>query len=123
MLVSKNFKNTSSQVAVLPLISLVLASFILNIAILMLITFKKNSLPPEIPLFYGKTEGIEQLAPWIYIYILPLISLLILTFNTFGSFLIKDKFIRNSLSVASFVCSIFTTIAVIKTINLVGSLF
>lgn len=123
MLASKNFKNTSSQVATLPLIPLVLASFILNITILMLITFKKNSLPPEIPLFYGKTEGIEQLAPWIYIYILPLISLLISIFNTFGSFLIKDKFIRNSLPVASFVCSVFTTIAVIKTINLVGSLF
>lgn len=123
MLVSKNFKNTSSQVTVLPLISLVLTSFILNIAMLIVITFKRNGLPPEIPLFYGKTEGLEQLAPWIYIYILPLISLLILTFNTFGSFLIKDKFIRNSLSVASFVCSIFTAIAVIKTINLVGSLF
>ncbi|MCS7091885.1 MAG: hypothetical protein NZM26_00850 [Patescibacteria group bacterium] len=115
-------KNLISETKSLPLIKLVFLALILNIATIILIVLVKENMPPEIPLFYGKTEGSEQLAPLNYIYIPPVMSILILFINVGCSIFVKDKFIKNSLSVVSFICSLFTTIAVIKIINLVGSI-
>lgn len=116
-------KEVSAHTKTLPLIPLLYIAFILNIATIILITIQRHSLPPEIPLLYGNTEGNEQITPWTYLYLPPAVSLIILFINTIYATFVKDKLIRNSLSVVSFICSLFTTIAVIKILNLVGSLF
>ena len=78
-------------------------------------------LPPEIPLFYGKPQGNEQLASsWLLV--LPgLISLLILFTNLAIVNLIKNDFSRKTLILAAIGATFFSTITTFKIIFLIGS--
>ncbi|HLL60269.1 MAG TPA: hypothetical protein VK338_01000 [Candidatus Nitrosocosmicus sp.] len=42
---------------------------------------KINNLPPQIPLFYSRGDGEEQMADTFWIFLLPIISLLLVTTN------------------------------------------
>jgi len=78
-------------------------------------------LPPEVPLFYGKPQGSEQLASsWLLV--LPgLISLLILFTNLAIVSLIKNDFSKKTLVLAAIGATFFSTITTFKIIFLVGS--
>lgn len=116
-------KNVTSHVKSLPFIPLLYIALFLNIATILLVLFKRDLLPPEVPLFYGNPEGNEQIASWELLFLAPAISVSILILNTTLSIILKDVFLRHALSIASLVCSLFTTIAIFKIMFLVGSLF
>ncbi len=80
----------------------------------------RSFLPPLIPLFYGKPEGAEQLAPAWFILIIPGVSILITATNLFVNKSVEDKFIKKVLAITSLVISLMATITVVKIITLVG---
>lgn len=80
----------------------------------------KGLLPPEVPLFYGKPTGEEQLVPTLGLLIAPGVSLLIVILNTIFVGLTKDVFLKKALIISSLFVSVLTTITVIKIIFLVG---
>ena len=54
-----------------------------NITIISILVFKFNTLPPQVPLFYSKTTGEDQLADTWSILILPLFMNLLFFLNNF----------------------------------------
>lgn len=90
--------------------------FLDSIAILIL----KNFLPPQIPLFYGKPIGEEQLTTSFGFLIAPAASLTIIILNTALSLLIDDQFLKKALIFSSFFISILITMTIFKIIFLVG---
>lgn len=50
-----------------------------------------NRLPPQIPLFYSRQEGEEQLADWWYIFLIPLMMLVFFFLNEY----IKTRFFKD----------------------------
>src|SRR3989344_9588327 len=74
-------------------------------SLLILTSFVK--LPPEIPLFYSKIWGAEMLAPKLYLWILPAITLSIYLLNMLISrfILFKDEFLTRALFISSAVVS------------------
>jgi hypothetical protein len=118
-----NKQSVSGELKTLPLLPFLYVAFLLNVLVLVTVYLKSNTIPPEVPLFYGNPDGIDQLASWQYLFLPPTISLLFLTLNTILAVSLTDKFIRYTLSATSFALSILTTIAVVKALLLVGSLF
>ncbi|KKR86022.1 MAG: hypothetical protein UU34_C0023G0002 [Candidatus Curtissbacteria bacterium GW2011_GWA1_41_11] len=74
-------------------------------SLLILTSFVK--LPPEIPLFYSKTWGGQMLAPKLYLWILPAITLSIYLLNMLISrfLLFKNEFLSRALFITSAVIS------------------
>lgn len=104
----------------MPIKSVIYASFAINLVCALLILSVKNFLPPVVPLFYGLPSGSEQLAPSMWLFILPAASTLI----TFTNFLIasgiKDLYLKKALIISSVFVAILNAITVIKIILLVG---
>ena len=87
-------------------------------SLLILTSFSK--LPPEIPLFYSKTWGAQMLAPKLYIWILPAITLSIYLLNMLISrfLLFKDEFLRRALFITSAIVAIAAFLDTSKIISL-----
>lgn len=77
-------------------------------------------LPPLIPLFYGKPVGIEELAPRDFLFIVPIMSVIISVINLMISKSAKNDFTKKILAVGSLIVSLITTVTVVKIILLVG---
>lgn len=88
-------------------------------SLLILTAFAK--LPPEIPLFYSKTWGAEMLAPKLYIWILPAITLSVYLLNMLISrfLLFKDEFLKRALFISS---AIIATAAFLDTSKIISLL-
>jgi uncharacterized membrane protein len=73
-------------------------------------------LPPQIPLFFSRPWGEQQLVLPILIIILPIFSLVFLIINSLiaSMFLDKEKFLSQVLVFGSVIFTIFNTIAMIK---------
>ena len=86
--------------------------------LLILTSFSK--LPPEIPLFYSKIWGAEMLAPKLYLWILPAITLSMYLLNMLISrfILFKDEFLTRALFISSAVVSAGTFLDTSKIISL-----
>lgn len=86
------------------------------------IIIKWSVLPPQIPLFYSRPWGQEQLAPKFFIFILPAVSFLVfLVNNLFAEFFLKrgsDFFVKASL-ISSFIVSLLCLISLVKIIILI----
>ena len=87
-------------------------------SLLILTSFSK--LPPEIPLFYSKTWGAQMLAPKLYIWILPAITLSIYLLNMLISrfLLFKDEFLRRALFITSAIVAIAAFLDTSKIISI-----
>lgn len=75
---------------------LLTANLLLIASDLMIIFLKRASLPEKLPLFYSRPWGEEQLAHKDFLFLIPLVSLVILVLNYYLSlFLIKksEKFL------------------------------
>lgn len=60
------------------------AVMIISMIIVMTVfTAKIRNLPPQIPLFYSRLEGNDQIADLFMIFLLPLLSFLIVQTNSF----------------------------------------
>lgn len=88
-------------------------------SLLILTSFSK--LPPQIPLFYSKTWGEAMLAPVLYIWILPAISVCVYCLNVLiCKFLTAhDKFLIRALFISS---AIVTTAAFLDTSKIISLL-
>jgi len=96
-------------------------TFIFLSAQLGLILFFWRRLPPEVPLFYSRPWGKEQLTtPWSF-FILPALSLIVFLINLIFSYLINKSFpekerklLSKILEIASSAFSLFCLITLIK---------
>lgn len=80
----------------------------------------RNLLPPEVPLFYGKPTGEEQLTSSLGLLIAPAVSLLVTILNTALSTLVENPFLKNVLIISALFVSLLTGITIFKIIFLVG---
>ncbi|OGK09856.1 hypothetical protein A2767_01520 [Candidatus Roizmanbacteria bacterium RIFCSPHIGHO2_01_FULL_35_10] len=67
-----------------------------NVLMALIGVFKFNTLPPQIPLFYSKPVGEDQLTDTWFILILPLFMNLLFFLNKFifGRFFREDTFVQ-----------------------------
>ena len=98
-----------------------LALLALNTLVIVLIIVVHNSLPPEVPLFYGLARGKDQLAASNLLVIPSLVSMSVVIINFLVSNITTDKFLRTTLISTSIVITFFSIITTLKIIFLVGS--
>lgn len=98
----------------------------LNVLLVMLslglILFKWQQLPPEVPIFYSRPWGEDQLGQKEFLFLLPFISLSVFLINKFLSFfLIKEKnfFLAKISTAISFLVSFFCFFSLLKIIYLI----
>jgi len=95
---------------------------LINFLVVVFIFFVMSKLPPVIPLFYGSPEGETQLAPQTFLFIPPLICLVITLVNSMISRLLKDEFLQKVLIGAIYTTTILSTITVVKIVFLIGNI-
>jgi len=93
----------------------------INILIITFILLISKNLPPQVPLFYGLSEGENQLATKFMLIIPPFVSLMILALNLSLTKIVEDEFLTKVLIVAGLATAIFSSITVLRIIFLVGS--
>lgn len=106
----------------LPLKKVVIASFILNLIVIVLGLLSQFILPPEIPLLFGLPQTTEQLTPSIYILIPSITSLVISIVNPLIAINIEGSYLKKALAFSTFLIAILSSIATFKIIFLVGSI-
>jgi len=99
--------------------------FLLSLAFILiqsvLIFIYLDKLPPELPLFYSRPWGKDQLASPRYLFLLPATSVAILFINLFFiTFLAKLTLLSVSLLISSFLYSFLSFYALLKIINLIS---
>lgn len=107
----------------IPFIRLVAAVFSFNIVIILAIFLFQKKLPPQVPLFFGKPQGEEQLVPWVYLIIPPALSALITLINTFLLKVTKDHLLQKVLLASTFLVTALSSSSVFQIVRLVGNLF
>lgn len=113
-----NFANFLSQK--IPFLNFVYAAVIINsINLLIVFAFQKN-LPPQVPLFYGHTEGEQQLTSSLGLLIPGAYSLVLTVINTVLSIFLGNDYLKKVLIIASFTISLLSIITITKIILLVG---
>lgn len=81
--------------------------------------FQFNSLPPEIPLWYGRPIGENQIAQKDFIFLPSAISIFYIIVCLLFIKKVKDKFLIKILIGTAFLSTILTTITTVKIINLI----
>ena len=104
-----------------PFKNFVVASIFINILLIILVLFAQTWLPPEIPLFYGKPQGKEQLTSSLVLVLPSIASLFILITNISLGAAVKDIFLRKTLVLAGVAATFFSAITTVKIIFLLGS--
>lgn len=92
-----------------------------NLLVIGFVFLVMDRLPPEVPLFYGKPRGEEQLVGRVMLVLPPAVSMLIALSNAIIIRLTKDVFLKNVLLGLAVTATLLSTITVFKIINLVGS--
>lgn len=78
-------------------------------------------LPPEVPVFYSKPWGQEQLGQPIFLWLpLFLAGLALLTNSILTSFLGENQFLKKALVIGAIVASFLASITVIRIIALIS---
>lgn len=98
-----------------------IASFVVNILIILLVLFAQRFLPPEVPLFYGLAEGEGQLAPRLFLLIPSSASFVVLIVNSLIASRVGNTFIKKALILAAIGTTFFAAITTLKIMFLVGS--
>jgi len=88
---------------------------------LILIAWRWNRLPPKIPLWYSRPWGIDQLAPPIWLFLLPLGGLAIYFINLFVSeYLIAEYLIfTQMLFLSSLLINVLSLVTLVKILFLI----
>ena len=115
----KYFSGWSFERIVFPRIyfTILIVNF-LSIAAIFLI---KTHLPPEIPLFYGKPFGQDQLVKSSFLTIPLIITTIIAIFNLIISIFVTNRFLTQMLAGIATATSILALITVFEIIYLVGN--
>ena len=93
---------------------------IINILSVAVVLAVQGFLPPIVPLFYGRPEGVAQLVKPLGLLIAPATSLLISAINLILNIWTSDIFLRKILAVTSLIFSIIGLITIVKISFLVG---
>jgi len=83
--------------------------------------YKYNDLPPEIPLFYSRPWGAEQLAGSASAFLLPVITFVVIIINNFlAVFLLRsNSLLSRLLVITSLLFAILSFITMLRSISLV----
>lgn len=100
---------------------LLVVALVVNILVAIFVFVVRNNLPPEVPLFYNKPEGEEQLVSPTTLFLPSLLSFLVLGVNSLVVTLAKDEFIQKLLIYSVLGITALSAIATIKVILLVAS--
>ena len=103
-----------------------ITNWALNLALVAIISgliflgFSWSKLPPEVPLFYSLPWGKEQLASPVFLWFLPLSSL-VLVFTNLGlaSFFSSDKLLARTLTVTTGLYSGLASLILFRIITLI----
>lgn len=101
---------------------IVFITVVVNLCLILAIFLLQDYLPPTIPLWYGKPQGVDQLATVKMLIIPPFFSLAITVFNLFFVKLTQDVFLKKVLYGLAFVSTVLASITVVKIILLVGNI-
>ncbi len=102
---------------------LVFRSFYLNFFVIIIslfyIVLYFKSLPPFIPIFNQMPWGEQRIAGTFWIFLMPLLALIIFGVNLFlsSSFYRRNPLIGRLLSITSFLISILVLLFLVRTIN------
>jgi hypothetical protein len=105
----------------LPYFKISIFVLLINTLIIALILYLRKSLPPVVPLYYGKPAGEEQLGSSLSLLLPPAISIILTIINSIFAKLTSDPFLQQVLIGLTIVVSVLSTITVLKIIFLVGS--
>lgn len=83
---------------------------------------KWQNLPPQVPLFYSKPWGSEQLAPKSFLWFLPILAVVIwlLDLALIRTFLKNNEFLSRILAVFGALTAILVSITLVKIVFQVG---
>lgn len=83
--------------------------------------YKYTDLPPEIPLFYSRPWGAEQLASSSSAFLLPVITIIVMILNNFlAVFLLRsNSLLSRLLVITSLLFSVLSLVAILRSISLV----
>ncbi len=109
------------EIAKIPMTSLLYLSLVISILTVCVVIFVQNSLPPEIPLFYGLAQGEEQLSSPIGLLLPTICALVILIINTTIALNLKNELMQKTLVMAAFAATFFSLVTTVQIILLVGS--
>ncbi len=98
------------------------ALIIANLAQVALFAYKLNTLPPQVPLFYSKPQGEDQLADLWMIAVIPLLMNVLVVVNSYvyRKFFSGNVFARYTLISVNFLLIISLTFTFIKIILLIS---
>ena len=114
-------KRSSAAWSSIPFKKLVIVIFLVNFLTSGSVFFIQKNLPPEIPLYFGLPQGAAQLSSSMGLIIPAAISLSITIINTTLTLFVFDDYLKKALILASLGLTFFSTIAVYKITQLVGS--
>ncbi len=103
-----------------PFVNLIYTSILINVLSIGAIFILKNFLPPEVPLFYGLAEGVDQLTNINGLLVAPIVSLAVVILNAIIASLINSELLRKTLIVTGFSVTIFALVTLIQITLLVG---
>jgi hypothetical protein len=99
------------------------AVFVVNAIVIVIVLLIRDSLPPVVPLFYGKPYGSEQLTTQGNLIAPPVAALVISIVNTAINLSFeKDEFLEKVLFGSMIAVTLLSAITVIKIIFLVGNI-
>lgn len=118
----KNFvRQKGEKTGTLPLKRYIYFSTGLSLFLIIVVFVAQNSLPPEVPLFYGLAEGSDQLTTSTGLMLPGIFSLTVLIINILITYLVENKFLQKTLILTGVAISVFSSVTVVKIIFLVGS--
>lgn len=83
--------------------------------------FKINRLPPQIPLFYSKQDGDEQVVDFFMIFLLPFFSSFIVAINNFifAKYFSEEKFVATVIYYVNLLVILLTSFIFLRILFLV----
>ena len=106
-----------------PIAKTILITLAVNIFFLLVVLALQGSLPPLVPLFFGRPLGEEQLVPKIYLVVPLAFSILIVLINTLLLKLIREDLLQKILLATTFLVTALSFVTIFQVIRLVGNIF
>lgn len=101
-------------------VSILIVSTLILFATTLVLLFSFRNLPPQIPLFYSKPWGQDQLVSPAFLFVPPLVSLIFLSINQIISSWLKNPFVANLLILGASLPSLLASITIIRILILVN---
>ncbi len=90
-----------------------------NLLLLVTFLFRFNKLPSQIPLFYSRSEGEEQLADWWFIFLIPLVIMVFFFLNQY----LKKRFFKEAELIAKLIDYFNIIIVILLTLIFIKIIF